>query len=425
MRAAYVTSYDATDPDAFNGIGWWIGDCMVRAGLDVDFLGPLGGRHGYVIGSKRRYYERSPRRTYNVERDPRRVRKYSREIAIKLSERPAEVVLSGVSPGSQPVAYLEVDVPIVVWTDATFAAAMTQNRENLVRLAPQSRRGGYRNERAMVARCDLLVFSSDWAARTAREMYDLPEDFVHVIPFGPSLEIEHGRAEVERMVAGRQADVCRLLLVATRWRAKGADVAVEATRELNDRGLRTELDIVGCAPPAGTEPPPYVRLNGFLHKGDPLELARLRRFYREAHLLILPTRAEACPTVISEANAFGVPAAVTNVGGVPTALRDGINGMTFPEEAGGAEFADYVLELMGDPDRYRALARSSFAEYESRLNWSTSGARLRALLEELVERGSGARRRPARRLHRPRALSEALAKAAGFAGLIQGLLERS
>jgi glycosyltransferase involved in cell wall biosynthesis len=69
------------------------------------------------------------------------------------------------------------------------------------------------------------------------------------------------------------------------------------------------------------------------------------------------------------------------VGGVPTVVRDGKNGKTFPLEARASAYADYIADLFARPTDYEALALSSFAEYESRLNWAVAGRSVAALLE--------------------------------------------
>ena len=79
----------------------------------------------------------------------------------------------------------------------------------------------------------------------------------------------------------------------------------------------------------------------------------------------------------------GVPNLATRVGGIPTIVRDGKNGVLFPPDD-APSMADVVLDLMRDYGRYRELAFSSFAEYQSRLNWDVIGRQVKALLEGLV-----------------------------------------
>jgi glycosyltransferase involved in cell wall biosynthesis len=49
--------------------------------------------------------------------------------------------------------------------------------------------------------------------------------------------------------------------------------------------------------------------------------------------------------VFAEASSFGVPSLATNVGGIPSAVKDGLNGKTFPPDADAEDYCDYVLNF--------------------------------------------------------------------------------
>ena len=101
---------------------------------------------------------------------------------------------------------------------------------------------------------------------------------------------------------------------------------------------------------------------------------------------LLPSRAETFGHVLCEANAFGVPCLAAAVGGIPTAIRDGVNGRLYPVDAGADAYADDIASLMRDRDAYRALTRTSFAEFEARLSYDAAARTARALLEPLRSR---------------------------------------
>lgn len=121
MRVEFVTLYDARDPEAFNGSGYWAGRSIQQDGLELDYLVPAGCPNRYAVAVKSRLYKQVLHQWYTHNRDTRRVRGYGREVAERLKALPADVVLSPSSPGSQPVAYLDCTQPIVIWSDATLA----------------------------------------------------------------------------------------------------------------------------------------------------------------------------------------------------------------------------------------------------------------------------------------------------------------
>jgi glycosyltransferase involved in cell wall biosynthesis len=88
--------------------------------------------------------------------------------------------------------------------------------------------------------------------------------------------------------------------------------------------------------------------------------------------------------VFCEASSFGVPSLATRVGGIPGAIQEGVSGFTFPLTAGAGEWAARLRGLMADRTAYAALARSAFADYQQRTNWSAAGATVKRLLEEVV-----------------------------------------
>jgi len=383
MRVAYVTLSDPRDPEAFNGSGYWVGKSMLQHGLELDYVVPTGRHNRYGVAVKSRVYKRVLHQWYTHDRDTRRIRGYGREAALQLKAQPPDVILSPYSPGSQPVAYLECAQPIVIWSDATLAQVIHEGGTE-ARLCRESRRHGLRNEAAALRRASLLLYLSDWAARGATEHHGMSPDKVHVLPTGPNLEIHHGPADVQSMIDTRSEEECRLLFCGRSWQTKGADIAVETAAALNRLGLPTRLDIVGSRPPDGRALPSFVRLHGFLRKSVPGELEALLQLYREAHFFLLPTRWEPFGHVFTEAAAFGVPSIATQVGGVPTAVHDGVSGKLLPLAAEGEDYAALIFDLLGDAARYRELAATSFAEYESRFAWPVVVAELKRLFASLT-----------------------------------------
>jgi glycosyltransferase involved in cell wall biosynthesis len=384
MRVAYVTLTDPRDPESFNGSGYWIGRSMQQQGLELDYVVPVGRHNRYGVAVKSRLYKRVLRQWYTHDRDMRRIRGYGREVAETLKVRPADVVLSPYSPGSQPVAYLESAQPIVIWSDATLAQVIHEGGTE-AKLCRESRRHGLRNEASALSRASLLLYLSDWAAQGAIEHHRVSPDKVHVLPTGPNLEIRHGLADVQAMIDARSDQECRLLFCGRSWQTKGADIAVETAAALNRLGIPTRLDIVGSRPPDGRSLPAFVRLHGFLRKSVPAELDALLQLYRDAHFFLLPTRWEPFGHVFTEAAAFGLPSIATQVGGVPSAVSDGVSGRLLPLAAEAEDYAALIFDLFDDAARYRKLAATSFAEYESRFAWPVVIAELERLLLDITE----------------------------------------
>lgn len=386
LRIALATFYDARGSNRFAAKMAYRLRALERQADALEYLGPLHvGVHRPLQLAKWLYYRHVRGRRYLHSRDARLIASFGRQLARKLAKSDADVVLSLEAPSSQPVAYLDCRQPIVIWSDATFAGTM-ETHPTLApeRLCKESLRDALANERAALARCRLAVYLSDWAAETALRHYDLDPAKVRVVPGGANLESGLDPAEIEAVVASRPVERCDLLFIAQRWQDKGGELAIEVARALNRSGLPTTLTVVGARPEGDGALPPFVRATGMLRKSVPQELAKLQTLLRQAHFLILPTRAEAFGFVFCEASAYAVPSLATRVGGVPTAVIDDRNGRLFPLDAGADAYCAYIDEVLRRPARYRELARSSFNEYTTRLNWDAAAAALRRHMLELL-----------------------------------------
>jgi glycosyltransferase involved in cell wall biosynthesis len=120
---------------------------------------------------------------------------------------------------------------------------------------------------------------------------------------------------------------------------KGFDIAVRALAEL-DRDLKVRLTIAGVFWDGGTE---LRRLVTELGLEDRVELRDGFVSNEEAALLfsaadatVLPYRSATQSGVVQLAFAYGVPVLATSVGGLPEAVRDGVDGLLCPPESPSA-----------------------------------------------------------------------------------------
>jgi glycosyltransferase involved in cell wall biosynthesis len=252
------------------------------------------------------------------------------------------------------------------------------------KFSSETLRGGNRAERSALERCRLAIYTSDWAAEGAVRHYGVDPSKVRVVPLGANIAREPTSDDVARAIRGRSRRPWRLLFVGRDWKRKGGEVAVEVTVALNEAGFPARLTVVGCEPRLGDRARPHVEALGRLDTDRSSQRESLLTLLARSHFMILPTLADCTPVAISEANAFGVPCLTTAVGGIPTVLRDGVNGKLFPAATPAREYVAFITEVLTAPERYRALANSSFAEYEARLNWRVAGETVQRFLQEVV-----------------------------------------
>jgi glycosyltransferase involved in cell wall biosynthesis len=86
----------------------------------------------------------------------------------------------------------------------------------------------------------------------------------------------------------------------------------------------------------------------------------LFRYLRNADILVLPTLSEGTPRVLVEARANGLPVIATNVGGIPTSVSDGHDGLLVPPKEPQA-IAAAIERLVTDGELRRTLIRNGLA----------------------------------------------------------------
>lgn len=380
MKICYVTTYDASDRRQWSGLGAFIARALQAQGAEIDYCGSLVNKRSLLAKAEQQYCQRVAGKVHLRGRELWQLENYARQVKNHIAKTRPDLIFS---PGTIPIALLDCDKPIVTWTDATFGS-LVDFYPGYSKLCGHTLRDGHSMEKAALERCKLAIFSSDWAARSAVERYAVRPEKVKTVPFGPNFENLPLEKEVEAAIEARPFETCRLLFVASEWQRKGGDYVLATVRELEIQGIPTELTLIGCAPPSAEKLPDGTRGLGFLDKNSAQDAAKLREEFLRAHFLLLPSRAECCAVVLAEAMAFGVPAIASDVGGNATLVHEGANGRMVPLSQFVESAAGYVRDLHSKPERYRELARSCRAEYESRLKWECAGERVSEFMAGVI-----------------------------------------
>ncbi|MGD8176128.1 glycosyltransferase family 4 protein [Marinimicrobium sp. ARAG 43.8] len=141
---------------------------------------------------------------------------------------------------------------------------------------------------------------------------------------------------------------------------KGFDVLIEAVGQL-PKALNVHLVLVGKvdqneklrAQVAALPHPERVHFTGFRTDAPSIAAA--------SDVFVLPsTEREGLPRAVIEAMAYGVPAIVTNVGGMPELVQNGINGYVVPPKDSSA-IASAIEALATDRNRQQAMGRAARA----------------------------------------------------------------
>lgn len=190
-------------------------------------------------------------------------------------------------------------------------------------------------EEFIASNADLLVANTDAEASHLITAYGADSDRVTVVH--PGVNLSTFRPDVSaRQALGLASDAIVLAFVGRLQPLKAPDVLLRAVAVLlvRDPSLRSRLvvPIIGGPSGAGSESA-LVGLVRELGIGDvvrllpPLAHADLARWYAAATLVAVPSYSETFGLVALEAQAAGTPVVAASVGGLRTAVRDGISGV--------------------------------------------------------------------------------------------------
>lgn len=283
-----------------------------------------------------------------MERDLERL---APELDIIVAPVSSEILASLKTPEALP--------PIIFVTDATPQFIRETYPQPVEDIA-------FEQEREVLKLCEKVVYSSHFMANRARnefsDVFSVHPKKIEVIPFGLNMDSMPTENTPRSLVAPLE-----LLFVGKDWRRKGGSIALDMLRSLSERGVDARLTIIGCEP--DVKVPKSVEVIPYINKNVPEQLHRYISILERTHFLVLPTRADCTPMVIAEANAYSIPAIVSDIGGIATLVDHGVNGYLMPSSAGGPAYADVAIALLNQPDQYPPLTRSSRRVYEERLNW--------------------------------------------------------
>jgi len=378
MKISYVTRYDASDIHNWSGLGYSIAKMLENQDINIQYIGNLETKINFITQLKGKICSRILRKKFDKTKTPFVAKKYAEQVKARLSAD-TDIVFS---VGSIATAMLETKRPKVFYTDATFVG-MLDFYDSFKNFCPLSIKYGNQLENRALHSSDLVIYSSDWAAKTAVDNYGVNEDKIKVVPFGANMTGNKDLNDIKDIVNRRSEKDLNLLFIGGDWKRKGGSAAVATAQQLNDLGLKTKLHIVGIKEMPLENIPDFVVHHGYISKRTKEGMDKMERLFMSSHFLILPTIADCTPVVYSEANAYGLPALSTNVGGISTIIKDDINGKKFAPSTSPVAWSSYIADTFADRAKYNEMCLSSFNEYESRLNWNVAGKTIMKMMREL------------------------------------------
>lgn len=315
-----------------------------------------------------------------VSREPVVTRAFARWLNKQLTDADADAVVS--IGAAHKVAYIDPKWPVIHVADALFGP-LVDYYPKYRPLNGRTRRIGNALQRHLINRNQPILLTSDWAARSAAEYYDVPPNRFGVVPLGANFDIEP--VAYERSARGEKL---KLLFVGYDWPRKGGALVLKVFKELRRQLGDAELHIVGCKPPESFGIEGVIR-HGHLSKTDPEQAALLEQLFRESSFFFMPSQQEAFGLVYCEACAFGLPSIARDTGGVSAIIQHGTNGLLFSSEADVGAYVAGIREVWSDAPRYLEMTRAARAAFEDRLRWNVWGSMVEAEIRSLGRKANG------------------------------------
>jgi D-inositol-3-phosphate glycosyltransferase len=238
-------------------------------------------------------------------------------------------------------------------------------------------------ETQVVAAANALIANTDAEAASLVSLYDACPDTVHVVSPGVDLyTFTPGESRsAARDQIGQPHDELVVSFVGRIQPHKGPEVLIRATSELVKHSplLRHKLivNIVGGASGANTEEvdrlkelTTWLAIDDVVRFSPPVPREDLPQWYRAADLVIVPSYSESFGLVALEAQACGTPVVATAVGGLRTAVADGISGVLVDGHDPKA-WSSVISRLLQEPQR-RVLLSMGAVEHASHFGWDVT-----------------------------------------------------
>ncbi|CAN5328640.1 D-inositol-3-phosphate glycosyltransferase [soil metagenome] len=238
-------------------------------------------------------------------------------------------------------------------------------------------------EEQVVAEADRLVASTAQEAEDLITLYGAEPHRVHTVAPGVDLDLfRPGDQTAARAALDLPAGALVLLFVGRIQPLKAPDVLLRAAAHLlaDEPGLRARLRVVVVGAPSGTgldEPEHLQHLASTLGIADlvrfqpPVPAGELAGFYRAADVCVVPSHNESFGLVALEAQACGTPVVAASVGGLRTAVADGVSGLLVP----GHDPLDYAGAVRSVLARRSELSTGA-VRHASAFSWDRTAEEL-------------------------------------------------
>jgi len=264
------------------------------------------------------------------------------------------------------------------------ALAEGENAEPMIRVQGESQ---------IVEAADALIANTDAEAASLVSLYDACPDNVRVVAPGADLYNFTPKRKDARTNMGIDKSKLVVSFVGRIQPHKGPEVLIRAINELmvHNPELRSDLQVLITGGASGVrnhedirmrELVTWLKLDDVIKFLDPVSRENLPDLYRSSDLVCVPSYSESFGLVALEAQACGTPVVASAVGGLRTAVADGISGVLVDGHNPKA-WSSVIARLLMEPQR-RILLSMGAVEHASHFGWDVTARRTLDIYDRLI-----------------------------------------
>lgn len=219
-------------------------------------------------------------------------------------------------------------------------------------------------ERTMAFFTDYLLFVSDYERQAYRRKIGEPRI--------PNVLVYNGLRDIEFEPVAADANAADLLYIGMMRDLKGPDIFIDALAQAE---IRSERTISAVMVGDGDDLPRYhaqVKRLGLESRIRFFPPMPARAAFALAHVVVVPSRAEAMPYIVLETLAAGKPMIASAVGGIPEIFGAGSPALVQPD---AGEISEKMDEALANLDAYRQ-AMPETSELKSRFGADVMAAEI-------------------------------------------------
>ena len=277
--------------------------------------------------------------------------------------------------GPTPWIMYDSPRPYFVYTDTCFSTYVDLYHDRTQFLDDDLQRICAAESR-WLSRAAGVFFGTSWARDQALSDYSISPRNLSAVGAAGSIVIP----ERDEYAGARN-----FLFIAYDFAKKGGPICAEAFQKVRARFPEARLTIVGGRPPGEVIEAPGVEYLGLLSKAVPAELSKLIQLYATSFALVHPTSSDIQPLVICEAGYCGCPAIAAKSFGIPELVKDGESGFLLAPPLSADAFAERMLELCEDAEKYLRMRKAARALTTGAMTWSVVGAKIAAEMNSVLD----------------------------------------